>query len=121
MPKGVDGGIICLEKNYKVWMNSHLYLTWQIFAEKIIFINENYTEISVNCSRVKRFFNVSTFFSSSSAFIKIQNRMAGIPLRKRNVYSFYILFFIQFTNLYTNKQNVALQTLSIMFVTVPPK
>ena len=26
MPKGVDGGIICLEKNYKAWMNSHLDL-----------------------------------------------------------------------------------------------
>ena len=26
MPKVVDGGIICLEKNYKAWMNSHLDL-----------------------------------------------------------------------------------------------
>ena len=26
MPKDVDGEIICLEKNYKAWMNSHLDL-----------------------------------------------------------------------------------------------
>jgi len=26
MPKGVYGGIICLEKNYKAWVNSHLDL-----------------------------------------------------------------------------------------------